>query len=566
MSRISLFLVLTLLVELSFSQQVLSGSLSRFQSATDGTPKIQQVSVDDVWSDVKIDLPWLVAGINSKSCSISQKTYIACALAVQSFASVLNKNYEVIPVSQLNGLTPFYQAQTLALVEMPAPVMTTPKDAYSFFEKMRAQLASRFFTSSAVYVKTPNVDFEMMLLKVYTEAGKNIKPSVYVAAAGKYFEVAMDPHTSLRPTKEMEMASHESGDSFVGIGVELVKLAQAMMVRRVMKNSGAAQAGVLAGDNIIAVDGTSIANLKDDEAVNMMRGLENTKVTLTIQRGQQNLDLTIVRAKTVNPVLSSESITFNGKKMVYLRLTNFMYEGICSEFEKTIQNWESQDVEGYVLDLRNNPGGNVTIAACVGGVFLGDKKTLVYFEKRQERGSTYQALPTKTNIVTSKPLSVLINAYSASASEIIAGAFKDYGRGYIVGLTTFGKGSYQGCIPLSGPAKLTACQTQGLFFLPSGITNQTTGVSPHIEAYLKKDAEESEKYAIREAQMYLYPLEPKVMPTAAAGNWNRLMPPTQCLAKLNLPETFDEATGTTAYYKDYQLLNGLAAVNCAGAL
>lgn len=566
MSRITLFLILTFLVELSFAQHAL-GSLSRFTLATDANPIVQKSKEEDeVWKDVTVDMRWLQSGLNSQNCSSDQKAYIGCVLAVQAFAEVLNKEYEVVPVAQLNGQKPYYQAQVLALVEAKAPQLSSPVDAFEYFAKMRKELSARFFVASVAFSKSPNSDFELMLNEISKRAGKNVKPSDYVRAASKFFEAAVDPHTSILPTRKLEMASHDSGNSFVGLGIEFTRMGAGLMVRRVMKGSGAAQAGMLAGDLVIAVEGKQLKDMTDEQAVTLMRGLPNSSVSITIQRDEKTLVVSVVRAKVVDPVLSYENIKFNSKLIGYIRLTNFQYEGICDELEKAVATWERQNVDGYVLDLRGNPGGNVKIAACVGGVFLGAKKVVAYFETKTPAGSRYSSLETAAKISTAKPVSVLINAYSASASEIIAGAFRDHNRGYIVGQTTFGKGSYQSCGRLSGTPALTICSTGGLFFAPSGTTNQTTGVVPHIEVFQTKVAKDAETYAMREAQMYLFPLDSKKMPNIPIGNWNQLKAPKLCMDKLNLPTSYDQAAAISIYFKDYQLLNGLAAVNCAGAL
>jgi C-terminal peptidase prc len=566
MKHFSLFFILTLVIEIAFSQQLALGHLTQFNVASDVLPKIkQQAKPDDVWNDVTVDLNWLLGGINSKSCAGSQKTYIGCVMAVQAFASVLKKNLEVIPVALLNGKLPFYQADRLALVEMPLPSIKTPKEAFGYFEQVRKQLNSRFFAASAVFIRNPNTDFELMLTELNKRAGVDAKPAVFVAAATKYFESARDPHTSLRPTKEMELASSENGASFVGIGVEFVKLEHGLMVKRVLKGSGASLAGVQVGDIVTAADSKTFKGLSDEDMVAAMRGVENSTVKLTVERTLKVMDFSIVRKKIVDPVVSSEGMSFNGKSIVYIRLNNFMYSNICDEFAGVISAWDKKNIAGYVLDLRNNPGGNVLIASCVGGMFLGNNKVISYFEKKSMFGVQYDSMPTKASVKTDKPLSVLVNAYSASASELVSGAIRDYNRGYIVGQTSFGKGSYQGCSPLKNQGELTVCSTQGLFFAPSGNSNQTVGIEPHISVYLNKEVQESETYAMREAQMYLFPLPARTMPNAPAGTWNQLKAPKQCIRNLKLESVYDEAVSSIPYYKDYQLLNGLAAIDCWGA-
>ncbi len=567
MIRISILLVLSVISQLSLAQPIRSQSLTRFQAASDVSPKINKnvaSAKDDVWSDVTVDLKWLVGGINYQSCSQSQKAYYGCVLAVETFAAVLKKNIEVFPVAQLTIKKPLFQAATLALVEVPAPVISNAKDAYGFFAAERAKLTTRFLLASAEYFKAPNQDFELMLSAINQLAGQSVKPMAYVAAASKYIETARDPHTSIIPLKQRESEYQDSGDSFVGIGIEFMPVAQGLLVKRVVKGGGALQAGLKVGDLIVAADGLLIKDIKDEDVTTHLKGAAGTTVNLTIQRDQKSFDVVVTRSQIVNPVISSESINYNGKTYAYIRLTNFMYEKICEEFAVVVQGWEKQNVDGYLLDLRNNPGGAVTIAACIGGMFLGNKKIVAYFEKRAQLGSTYEKLETDSTVTTTKPMSVLINAGSASASEIIAGALKDYNRAYIIGQTSFGKGSYQGCGQMQGQPSLLICSTGGLFFAPSGNSNQTLGIVPHVSVFLRKEAGDSETYSLREPQLYLFPLDPKKMPNAPVSNWNQLQAPTQCMQKLDLPTVYAQAPASVSYYQDYQLLNGLGAVSCTG--
>lgn len=560
--RISFILVLTLLTQISFATTPSLMAAAKFKIATDANPQVQG-SESDLWSDVAVNINWLLANVNARDCARSTKVYVGCALAVQTLATALNKNLEVIPVAQLGIKKPFYQAERLALVEMPLPVIATPKDAYEHFEKMRALMNARFAVSSIAFMKSPNLDFEQLISEIYKRAQAKISVKIIVAAAGKFIETALDPHTSVQPTKAMQQSSSQSGDSFVGIGVEVMALDSGLMVKKTTKGSGAEKAGMLPGDIIVGVDGTPIKGMKQDDVVSKLRGVDGTTVNVTFVREEKTLTISVARAKIVSPVLSSEGISFNGKTYAYIHLTNFMYDQICEELGKIITTWENQKVDGYILDLRSNPGGDVKIAGCVGGAFLGANKIVTYFEQQSTVGSRYKPLMTTAKVSTNKPLSVLINSYSASASEIVSGAIRDYNRGYIVGQTSFGKGSYQGCRPLPGNEALVMCSTGGLFFAPSGITNQATGIEPHVSVYLEKEQQESEKFALREAQLYLYPLTPKKMPSTPSGNWNQLKAPTECLAKQNLAEKYTQLTAISLFYKDYQLLNAVAAVNCA---
>lgn len=557
LNRISLISISLFFVSFAFAQ-------TRFQSATDVSPKIQQVSPDDIWNEVKVDLNWLSSYLNVKSCSQSQRMYLGCVLAVQTFAGVLEKNLDVVPVSLLNGKVPFIKTDRLALVETVAPKISTMKDAYGFFEKKRKELSQLFFAASLQFVSSPNSDFEKLVWEINQRASKGVKSVDYVQAVSKLFEVAIDPHTSLQPRKSFEQSAQQSGSSFVGIGIEMHQLDQGILVQRVIKGGGAALAGILPGDLILAVDGKAINKDDTDDAVKMIRGLSGTKVVLTVQREGKTSDVEVTRAQVVNPVVDSTEIAFQNKKITQIRLTNFMYEKACEEIDKIIVQSERNNVDGYILDLRNNPGGNIKIAACLMGFFIGADKVVAYFEGKTQFGSKMDPLMSVAKTVTNKPLVLLINAGSASASEIIAGAVRDHSRGLIVGQTTFGKGSHQGCGALNNQSSLVICLTQGLFFSPSGVSNQNVGVEPHVSVFVNKVALEVETFALRETQLYLFPLGTKSMPSLPVGNWNRFKVPTNCMNNLNLGSVYEQANAKQNYFRDFQLLNAMAGVSCAG--
>jgi carboxyl-terminal processing protease len=314
-------------------------------------------------------------------------------------------------------------------------------------------------------------------------------------------EVSIDPHTSLRPAKELQASTNDSGSSFFGIGVQYSPVETGMLIHEVTANSGAEKAGIKAGDVITAVDDKEVKGLASDQVRKLIVGPENTTVEVTIIRNSQSLKIKIVRGKIEEKVVSGKIITDENSKIGYLKISNFMYGNMCAEVKTILKDFESKNVKGIVMDLRGNPGGDVKNAQCLGGFFLGKDKVVSYFEQRTASGSQYSPLKSTTDKLTNKPLVVLINSGSASASEIMSGALQDYARALIVGQTSFGKGSYQGCGPINKSQDLVMCQTGGLFHLPSGRTNQTTGVVPDISVYISNKPMEAELYPISEANL-----------------------------------------------------------------
>jgi carboxyl-terminal processing protease len=241
----------------------------------------------------------------------------------------------------------------------------------------------------------------------------------------------------------------------------------------------ASRAGLKTGDFISAIDGTSIQGMPLNEAVSRMRGPENSKVTLTILRtGEKRpLDVTLSRA-----VIKVESVKYERKGDIgYIRISSFS-EKTDAGLKKAIADLKKQIgpglIRGYVLDLRNDPGGLLDQAIAVSDDFLTGGEVVSTRGRRADDTQRYNARG--GDLTDNKPILVLINEGTASASEIVAGALQDHRRATIVGVTSFGKGSVQTIIPLGGQRGGALRLTTAKYYTPSGRSIQATGITPDI--------------------------------------------------------------------------------------
>jgi len=289
---------------------------------------------------------------------------------------------------------------------------------------------------------------------------------------------SLDPHSSYLPPEDFEDMRTQTRGSFGGLGIEITQQDGYIRVITPIDDSPAAQAGVQPGDLITAVDGQSLLSLTLPEAVEMMRGPVGSEIIITILRegAAEPFDLSLIRDTIrTRPVRSR----IEGQIAV-LRVTTFneqTYEGLQTELTNAIEELGGIDnLQGVVLDLRNNPGGLLLQAIAVSDAFLETGEIVSTRGRAGGDGERHNATP--GDLIQGRPMVVLINSGSASASEIVAGALQDHRRAVVVGEPSFGKGSVQLLIPLPGEGAMRL--TTALYYTPSGRSIQALGVSPDI--------------------------------------------------------------------------------------
>ena len=291
----------------------------------------------------------------------------------------------------------------------------------------------------------------------------------------------LDPHSSYMNAKEFDEMKVDTDGQFGGLGMEVTMEDGVVKVVSPIDETPAAKAGVLANDLIMELDGAPIKGLTLQQAVEKMRGPVNTNVRLKIVRkGEANpIELTLTReiihVRTVRSRMEGDDVG-------YIRITQFNAQA-AGELKKAISTLASQDPDkfkGYILDLRNNPGGLLDQAVAVSNAFLNRGEIVSLRGRDPEEAQRFDAKPGPGDLIKGKPLVVLINGGSASASEIVAGALQDQKRATILGTRSFGKGSVQTIIPL-GPGNGALRLTTARYFTPSGRSIQAKGIAPDVE-------------------------------------------------------------------------------------
>jgi len=289
----------------------------------------------------------------------------------------------------------------------------------------------------------------------------------------------LDPHSSYMDNKSYRDMQVQTKGQFGGLGIEVTMEQGLVKVVAPIDDTPAAKAGIMSGDIITQLDDEQVQGLTLNQAVEKMRGPVNTKIRLTIVRKGQDKPIEVSITREMIMVRSVRSRPEGD--VGYIKITQFN-EQTNDGLKKAINDLAAQipadKLKGFVLDLRNNPGGLLDQAIAVSDAFLGRGESVSTRGRQAEETQRFNAR--SGDLSKGKPLIVLINGGSASASEIVAGALQDHKRATVVGTRSFGKGSVQTIIPLgsgNGALRLTTAR----YFTPSGRSIQAKGISPDIE-------------------------------------------------------------------------------------
>lgn len=337
-------------------------------------------------------------------------------------------------------------------------------------------LAQETAKSSSVYEQLDL--FGDIFERIRAQYVEEVEAGELIEAAIDGMLTSLDPHSSyLSPDDAAQMRVQTRGE-FGGLGIEVTQEEGFVKVVSPIDGTPADEAGVEAGDFITHVDGDSVLGLTLDEAVDMMRGPVGSEILITIVREgeaepfdvsiiRDTIKLTAVRTRTQGDTVVLRVTTFNDQT----------YANLESGLNEQIENAGGMDnINGIVVDLRNNPGGLLTQAIRVSDAFLEEGEIVSTRGRNIQDGERFNA--TTGDLAQGKPIVVLINGGSASASEIVAGALQDHRRAIVVGTKSFGKGSVQTVMPLRGDGAMRL--TTARYYTPSGRSIQSLGVSPDI--------------------------------------------------------------------------------------
>lgn len=326
---------------------------------------------------------------------------------------------------------------------------------------------------------TLNLVQEVITLVQHAYVEKVPTDQLVVGAVKGVLKSLNDPYTHYFSPSDYNFLQEETSGRFFGVGIELGMKDSQLAVVSTIEGTPAFKAGIKGGDIITKIDETSTKGMSTQKAVGLIRGDQGTQVKLTIQREgvSKPLVFKMIRAEIKLPNVKSKMLD---GKIGYVRLHSFT-DGCGADVKKTVDDLKAQGAKGIVFDLRGNPGGLLTESVSVASVFI-DSGVIVSIKKRSGKTEEFQAHGGADKDI---PLVILVDKGSASASEIVAGAIKDYGRGVLVGEKTFGKGSVQTMMPLSNGAGMVL--TTAVYMTPKGTIIHKKGVEPDVESKTPKE-------------------------------------------------------------------------------
>ena len=328
--------------------------------------------------------------------------------------------------------------------------------------------------------------FSEVLDKINKEYVEEINQSEVMDAAINGVLQSLDPYSGYMSPETFEEMQTETSGKFGGLGIEVGMEAGVVKVISPMDNSPADRVGVKAGDYIVKINDAQVQGKTLSQAVGLMRGPVGSKIEITVRRkGLKkafifNITREIIEVKSVKSKIIDKNVG-------YIRLTSFN-ENSSDQVKKKIKEFKKdKNIEKYILDLRNNPGGLLSQAIKISDFFLDNGE--IVSTKSRKRSENRKWFAKKGDLVNGETLVVLINYGSASASEIVAGALQDHKRAILIGKNSYGKGSVQSMIPLenNGAIRLTISK----YYLPSGKSISDIGITPDIEI-----AESSDEFRI----------------------------------------------------------------------
>ena len=327
-----------------------------------------------------------------------------------------------------------------------------------------------------------NINFDLFwetwnkLQERYVDPKKIDAKKMYLGAIKGMVASLEDPYTFFLTPEENKQTKDDLGGKFEGIGAQLGLKNNRIVIIAPLKKSPAETAGVKPGDYINKVDDVATSNWTLTQAVSKIRGPKNTKVKLTLERNNKEIEITIVRQQII-----VSSVELNFEKNIAILKVNQFGDNTNDEWDKAVEEvnikWSNKQIKGLVLDLRDNPGGYFEGSVYLASEFLSLGKLIVKQEATLYGDKEYRV--SRVGILQEIPLIVLINQGSASASEILAGALRDYNRGQLVGEKSFGKGSVQEALDLKEGAGLHV--TVAKWVLPNGDWINSKGIEPKFK-------------------------------------------------------------------------------------
>ena len=430
------------------------GGLSAKTSLFASTEINEQKKIETYWAESGLGQQELAELISNSNCHSSEKYFLSCVNSIVQSAD----DVQMVLSSQsgeLEKLTQFNQQ-----------FESTEK------EKLRPFMA--------IYAQQKNqkINFEILWSELLKLEKSEKRPALIASGINSFLSVYKDPHTYILPNNYYEEVGSqlERSNTFVGVAFEQVK--DQILVRKVFKNSDADAAGLKNQDLVVEFEGFRAENLDLQKISQTLKLVEQKSFRLKIKR--QGITKEIVIERRYQNLNHVQFDVLNGSRNYALITLTKFNRGVCAEVSKKLKSVSDKNITGLILDLRDNPGGQLDEAACLAGLFIGINKK-VYSVDYFDPVKADEVVLTSGSLLYTGPMTILVNSASASASELFAGALQEYKRAIIIGEKTFGKGTFQESEQWTKNNRITLFRTQGFYLLPSNFSTQLAGINPDIE-------------------------------------------------------------------------------------
>ena len=455
--------------------------------------------LEQYWAETDLKGNELDDLLQPSTCSHDSMSYLACANAVTQVAE--KYGFEVEPNGNIHTLE-----------RADVAVRWTERQALQIWKK--------------AFQDHPNSpQFSEIWKKLQSKINRKDQQAFQVALGmNAYLSLARDPHSYIIPIAYYEEVIAKSDSKTMNLGFVIRRTGETAVVRKIFEGSPAATAGLQKGDEVLEINGRSLQEMLPNAFAEALRNSQGPSLNLKVRHWNHNQkserEIHIVRTDFVSPSVTSQVLEGQRNSKSYrlglLVLNKFAHQ-TCDIAKNELNSLKEQGIEGLLVDLRDNPGGQVEEAACFINLFI--KRNKLMFETRYlDRGRSSDRYFSEDDPVYMGPLAVLTNSGSASASEIVAGSLKDLGRATLVGERTFGKGSFQDGRMWESHTKVAVFETQGLYYFPSGWTPQVVGIEPDIAVDFNIVSQH------RESELFFNPIVPKDMWTGPQSlTWLQMM-------------------------------------------
>ncbi len=529
------------------------------------------ISDQEYWNETSLEITDVEALVNTQNCYKNENNFLGCisAMDILLAASVPAKALSNQYIEQFNHLK-----ETITFVQLPIKrYEPAPSEQTSLVESWKVKKHERDVTNASwknIYhaTKKSPISFEAIKQYALDQLAPKNRRFHFANSINAYLKNAVDPHTYITPVEKWK-ASIAREKQTVGIGV-ILKAFGDKIILEPNETGPAEKAGIQNMDILNTVDGQSVAGMTTKQVVELIKGTENTAVTLNITRDEETFDVEIVRALynvvSLRAQLLNDPIT--KRKIGHIKISTFNEKGICSKFMEQAKALHAQGAETLILDLRSNAGGLVDEANCMVSAFLKPGQTIITKNDPITNEVKERLLAKEQDslfeLYGNKPLFILQNAGSASASEILAGSLSTYGKAIVIGERSYGKGTMQNTDTtwtasfMSGYKKI---ETIARFHFVNGTSNQIVGIRPDIVMPIKPNATEEDRFALREVDNYPNAVAPAAPLTGFPQKGIEAI--RSCImtrAALSKKHSID--LGIKKLAGDYQLLVAREAASC----